>query len=421
MEVQGVWRCVLPQKKRWDLSVLYIKRKQIECLGEADSSNFKRVNRRLCEFKPSQEPAILISNGGESPKLELQCGHTQSRHMTQIVDCGEHSFKVSQLAGDGCLSGLKVHPTPRSLDSLADAPFWESLTDSTKDRLIVSMPINTLRSAREALCETLFEKMSDFKSICLLSSTFLATLGAGLATALVVDIGHGGIRVTPVEEGYPQTHNSTFGRIGGAALTSQMSSLLNLDLQDAEKAKEKSAWVAQDFDAELQKLKMLDSTHGPAKEREKGFLCGELLFDVQASASACASTNASREPFAAPSETLPSLVMSSLRLQSNINLRGKLLENIILFGGTAQLPGLQPRFEKELRSQSQWVAPGQSLDMVKVCEVNTTSPHGEPCSQMSLPCFGASLVAACDVMKELSITRTAYQSFGCQVVHHMFL
>ncbi|CAK9047171.1 unnamed protein product [Durusdinium trenchii] len=189
-----------------------------------------------------------------------------------------------------------------------------------------------------------------------------------------------------------------------------MSSLLNLDLQDAEKAKEKSAWVAQDFDAELQKLKMLDSTHGPAKEREKGFLCGELLFDVQASASACASTNASREPFAAPSETLPSLVMSSLRLQSNINLRGKLLENIILFGGTAQLPGLQPRFEKELRSQSQWVAPGQSLDMVKVCEVNTTSPHGEPCSQMSLPCFGASLVAACLTSKiaGLAVSR----SFG---------
>ena len=109
-------------------------------------------------------------------------------------------------------------------------------------------------------------------SACILSSSFLATLGAGLSTALVIDIGEAETRVTPVEEGYPLPHCSAYGRIGGAALTSNMEMLRLRDQSTevsevvsswaAESAKEQSAWVAQDFNAELQRLENGVGFHG---------------------------------------------------------------------------------------------------------------------------------------------------------------
>ena len=106
--------------------------------------------------------------------------------------------------------------------------------------------------------------------------------------------------------------------------------------------------------------------------------------------------------------------MSSLRLQSNINLRGKLLSNMLLVGGTAQLPGLQTRLVSDVRAQSKWVAPGQPLDLVNVVNLVDKTPA-------VLPWLGGSLLAQCDAIKDLTITREAYEKYGPQVVHQTFL
>ena len=344
--------------------------------------------------------------------------------MTIVVDCGQHSFK----AGIGAPKVIRAHGSFR--ESLVDETFWRSITSITDTgdtfefqdevhdcQLIVSLPISSLRSSREELCEFLFEKyLANGKtSACILSSAFLATLGAGLSTALVIDIGEAETRVTPVEEGYPLPHCSAHGRIGGAALTSNMAEMLRLRDQStvsasqevsevvsswaAESAKEQSAWVAQDFNAELQRLKTASvsasGSNGKIQSlRERGFMCGEVLFDARSG------------------DTLPELVMTSLRLQSNINLRGKLLSNMLLVGGTAQLPGLQTRLVSAVRAQSKWVAPGQPLDLVNLVQVETPAV---------LPWVGGSLLAQCDAIKDLTITREAYEKYGPQVVHQTFL
>lgn len=324
--------------------------------------------------------------------------------MTIVVDCGQHSFKAGEV-GD---RPKVVRTKPNFRESLVDETFWESITGKRPtDQLIVSLPSSSLRSAREELCEFLFEKVgggagkTSVTSVCILSSTFLATLGAGLSTALVIDIGEAETRVIPVEEGYPLPHCSAHGRIGGAALTSYMLQDMSLpevsvSADAAESAKERFAWVAQDFNAELQRLKMLSTSRESQRSKHlktSGFMCGELLFDARSG------------------DTLPELVMTSLRLQSNINLRGKLLGNMLLIGGTAQLPGIQTRLVSEVRAQSKWVAPGQPLDMVKVYEK-------EPAV---LAWMGGSLLAECDAVKDLSITREAYEKYGPQVVHRTFL
>ena len=358
--------------------------------------------------------------------------------MTIVVDCGQHSFKAGDI-GDTTPKVIRAQGSFR--ENLVDETFWRSITSITsitdtgsgfdfQDRhedhevqLIVSLPISSLRSSREELCEFLFEKyLANGKangktSACILSSSFLATLGAGLSTALVIDIGEAETRVTPVEEGYPLPHCSAHGRIGGAALTSNMEMLRLRDQSTevsevvnswaAESAKEQSAWVAQDFNAELQRLKTASVSMASSGSnsngiqslrslRERGFMCGEVLFDARSG------------------DTLPELVMSSLRLQSNINLRGKLLSNMLLVGGTAQLPGLQTRLVSDVRAQSKWVAPGQPLDLVNVVNLVDKTPA-------VLPWLGGSLLAQCDAIKDLTITREAYEKYGPQVVHQTFL
>ena len=333
-----------------------------------------------------------------------------------IVDCGQHSFKAGEIGETPKV--IKLQKSFR--ESLVDEAFWDSVIgQASRDQLIVSLPISTVRSAREELCEFLFEKQlarnsngktsSVAPSVCILSSTFLATLGAGLSTALVIDVGETETRVTPVEEGYPLQHCSAHGRIGGAALTQSMSEMLQEQRQSsAESAKEGSAWVAQDFNAELRRLKTLSMS---ASVSEKGFMCGELLFDGSGG------------------DTLPELVMTSLRLQSNINLRGKLLANMLLVGGTCQLPGLSTRLLKEVRAQSQWVAPGQGLDMVQVVQVYGTSTESAESTESAgsavppavLPWRGGSLLAKCEAVNDLAITRAAYERYGPQVVHQAFL
>lgn len=352
-----------------------------------------------------------------------------------VVDCGQHTFKVlkNEDLRERCFENFKLLRTPGSFrESLINEAFWNEIlgrSERQQRQLIVSLPISSLRSAREELCEFLFEKcLGSQTSVCILSSTFLATLGAGLSTALVIDIGEEGTRVTPVDEGYPLPHCSAHGRIGGAALTSQMVEILKAQSPEpnassagswavAESAKERFAWVAQDFNVELQRLKTevvapasLTTTRSSEMDqmiREKGFTCGELLFDMRSTA-------------ALAGDTLPELVMSSLRLQSNINLRGKLLGNMLLVGGTANLPGIHTRLVSEVRAQSKWVAPGQPLDMVKT--VMFEKPSGDAsASPASLACLGGSLLAECTAVKDLSITRAAYQQYGPQVVHQMFL
>ena len=127
-------------------------------------------------------------------------------------------------------------------------------------------------------------------------------------------------------------------------------------------AKEAVAWVAQDFTLELQHLKQTDTVKQPPKlqtcdlvgpggkrcifqaNRGEGFRCAELLFEPARLGNIPCSDS--------PLQTLPEMVLASLRLQSNINVRGQLLQNVVLVGGTSQLPGIQERLAAEIRCPS---------------------------------------------------------------------
>ena len=285
--------------------------------------------------------------------------------MATVVDCGAHSFKAGH-----CMESRPgiVRECANFQDSLCDQRFWHSLIGQRSQDLIVSLPLWTCRKTKERICELLFEHFAA-KSVCMASSAFLAGLATGSSTALIVDIGASGTTVTPVEEGYPLNECAVHNGVGGDALDAAMSQLLQdagaalpdgLTWREAGKAaKEALAWVAQDFTAELQNLNQMNAPKREPKPQKcdlvgaggkrcvfqashgEGFKCAETFFDAGRIGNGGSSDS--------PAQTLPELVLASLRLQSNINVRGRLLQNVVLVGGTSQLPGLQERLAMEIR------------------------------------------------------------------------
>jgi len=248
---------------------------------------------------------------------------------------------------------------------------------------------------------------------------------------LVIDIGEAGACVVPVEDGFPLASCITRGTIGGAFLSDAMAGMMqeaSLQLPEGAEwpiagrlAKEHLAYVAPDFDQEMQRLRggmlnprrcnlpsgcSFESLHG------EGFRCAELLFGTSSSSN---SGNLQQTPLcklASPEEAIPELIMSALRLQNKINLRGTLLDGLLLAGGTSKLPGLPERLLHEVRSRSPWVAPGKKPEEVQL--------HAPP-EREHLAWLGGASLAECDVLRQLWTTKSDFQEHGARAVHRRFM
>eukprot|EP00747_Dinoflagellata_sp_TGD_P170890 gnl/TRDRNA2_/TRDRNA2_203633_c0_seq1.p1 gnl/TRDRNA2_/TRDRNA2_203633_c0~~gnl/TRDRNA2_/TRDRNA2_203633_c0_seq1.p1 ORF type:complete len:316 (-),score=47.72 gnl/TRDRNA2_/TRDRNA2_203633_c0_seq1:125-949(-) len=272
---------------------------------------------------------------------------------------------------------------------------------------------------REDLCQVMFEQLGA-TAVYVGSSAFFSVLGAGLSTALVLDIGEAGSYATAVDEGYPLAHSTASGGPGGKLLSEWMASAIqratSVQASDVDwrlsgrMAKERLGYVASDFSEEMQKLQ--NGKLGPAASCElpsvgsfeatsgEGFRCAELLF--------CPSCPAATDPACCG---VHELIISSLRMQSEINLRGKLLENVLLTGGSSMFSGLQERLLREVRLQSPWVAPGTKPDSIQV--------HAPPDRDV-LSWKGAAALAECDVVRQLWISRKDYNGSGPGAIHWNF-
>ena len=332
-----------------------------------------------------------------------------------VVDCGSFSVKV----------GHSLLERPRAFPAGADAAPWHELVPKElgcqiADRpVILGVPLGTPRRAREELCELLFESYGA-PAVFTASTAFLSVLGAGLSTALVLDVGEAGATAVPVEEGFTLPHCAAFGGAGGGLLSGAMATRMQeagcdlpqgLGWADAGRlAKEQLGYVAPNLGEELRRLRSepaRESCTWPGGGSFKAgcadaVSCAELLFG-----SATASFGPDGGAVPEGTVSLPDLITSALRLQSDINLRGRLLGDILLVGGTSQLRGLPERLLQEVRLRSPWVAPGKKLEEVRVVAL----PDRDV-----LPWLGGASLAECEVLQQLAVTRADY--FGGQASAH---
>jgi len=302
-------------------------------------------------------------------------------------------------------------PAGTSLHEVLEKP----LADVADRAFLAAVPINSSCRIREDICNLAFEFGAS--SAFVASTSFLAALGAGLSTAIVLDIGESGACAVPVEEGHPFAQCATRSGVGGQALNDCMAHLLQrggcdvpsgMEATLGRAAKEQLGYVAADFSAEQRKLRegilvpsSCEALDGSFLARSgEGFVCAELLFNPSLSVSTTSLLG------------IPELVMNTLRLQSDINLRGRLLENILLVGGSSKFTGLPERLLSEIRSRSAWVAPGKRTEdvCVRVSE-----------DQICCAWQGGAALVECDVFKQFSITRAQFVDEGAAAIHRTFL
>lgn len=282
--------------------------------------------------------------------------------------------------------------------------------------------------SREKLTQLMFEKFN-VPAMYLVTQAVLALYATGRTTGLVVESGDGVSWVTPVVEGSPLPHAALRYDMGGRDVTDYLMKILHEDMglsctttADRDMVcdiKEQLAFVAMDFDGACQKAaaqKPEDrpcATYQPSEEMLKAasdktffdqrkrpdmpatglpsslhipvdllFRCPEVLF----------------QPWLRGMSTcgIPDVAFNAV-MKCDPDVRAELAANVVLAGGTMQIPGVAARLQQELSAL-------MPTDM-RVC----VHP---PADGQRLAWRGGSIVASEEDFERMCITREEYWEHG---------
>ena len=281
----------------------------------------------------------------------------------------------------------------------------ELRADPSSSPLFLTEPPLLPKSDREQMVQLLFEKFQ-VPAVYLAGQASLVLHALGQRSGLVVDLGHGVTHAVPIYDGFCYSHAVQRLDVAGQQLSERMALLLQQSgsamLSSAEKdiaqhIKETQAYVALDPAQEIQRAAL---GHGCAaytmpdgrvvRLGSERFQCSEALFSPQLLGKEAAGGG------------LQDAVLRAV-VQSDVGARRALLANVVLVGGTAQLPGVAERLNRELAMQ----APAGVATAVQV-----------PPNPQTLAWVGGSLMAATQTTGWIS--REDYLKGGPAVVHRFF-
>jgi actin-related protein len=269
--------------------------------------------------------------------------------------------------------------------------------------LLTEAPKNP-KGNREKMIEIMFEKFSVQNCYVALQAV-MSLYAAGRVTGLVCDAGDGVSHTIPVYEGYCIPHAIKKMEIAGRVLTKWSRDLLQTigetfnsaaEMEIVKEIKEKTAFVAQDYDAELAAAAGDSSKNMaytlpdkrvmtiPAEVRMK---IPELLFKPNLMGKEC--------------DSIQMLCWSSIS-DSDIDVRKELAKNIILSGGTTMYEGIADRLKNEVTALA---ASGMEVRIIASADRKFAVWKGAS-TLASLSTFETSWISAAD-----------YQEKGSAIVH----
>lgn len=270
--------------------------------------------------------------------------------------------------------------------------------------LLTEAPLNP-KFNRERMLQIMFES---FNVPCLYVAVqaVMALYSTGRTTGTVFDCGDGVSHTVPVYEGYWLPHATQRMNLAGRDLTRYMMRILkeqgysfttSAEMEITRDIKEKLAYVALDFEQELQ-------------ESETSNKCEELytLPDGQ-------SIRVASERFRCP-EVLFNPGMLGMDIvgihesiyncvtKCDVDIRKDLLENILLSGGSTMLPGLEQRLHHEISTLVNPRDPGR---------VKVISPDDRKYAVWS----GSAVLAGLSTFPQMCISVQEYDEMGPDIVH----
>nr|XP_002121890.1 actin-3-like [Ciona intestinalis] len=337
------------------------------------------------EEQSHTEPSIILQCGSTTCKVGIAGEPSPLIHHCVVGEASDmrmfppwyNSMSVLSAAFTDLRSSQLRFPFHRGvINNLEDAEkVWtsslESVTRSQVDRsvLVTGSIINTQYGRRSVLTH-LFENL-DVASVCIAFEPLLSLLSRGRSTGLVVRCGGELTEAYPVISGVIQQHHCERTNLAGNDVTEYLRRILHFEkgyewcrLGEQliiEDVKETMAHVSLDYDAEMQlrpshrTYQLNDGQTIPLGDEL--FRCSEILFQPELQG--------------IRSKSVVDVIALAI-LNTNIEHRAELMNNIQLIGGGVKLRGFKDRLSAELdRITPQSITPNFVRDRENAAQITS--------------------------------------------------